>query len=239
MKIGIIGAMASEIKLLLEQMQNGRESKVGNNTFYEGKISNTDVVVVKSGVGKVASALCVQILNDIYACDRIINTGVAGGVGKSLKVGDFVIGTKLVQHDFDLSALGYAKGNLNDDENKNSPTFFKSDETLIKIFEKSAKDILNPQQIHKGIIASGDIFVSSSELKHNIVKQFDATATEMEGGAIAQACVSNNIKFIVVRAISDLADEQADISFVTFEKQTADLSAKILIKMLENLNGGN
>lgn len=235
MKIGIIGAMASEIKLLLEHMQNKKENSVGKNTFYEGEIYGTDVVVVKSGIGKVAAALCVQILHDIYSCNRIINTGVAGGVGSGLKIGDFVIGTKLVQHDFDLLALGYAKGNLNDDDNKNSPTFFNSDEQLVSLFKKSAGDILKPEQIHEGTIASGDIFVSSSELKHSLVEQFNAAAAEMEGAAIAQACNANNLKFIVVRAISDLADEQADISFATFEKQTADLSAKILIEMLKNL----
>lgn len=230
---GVIGAMESEIAQLRERL-SGRETKVlFGLTFHSGTLGSHRVVLVKSGIGKVNAARCAQILIDKYSPDYLVNTGIAGGVGDGLAVADVVIGTELVQHDFDVTAFGYARGNLCDPGHRDTPSVFRSDTELIERFRAAAASLLDTSRVKTGRIATGDLFVASAEAKRDLVGTFGAVAAEMEGGAIAQVASLASVPFIVLRAISDLADGSSPASFETFEQETADLSAAILCKMIE------
>lgn len=224
---GVIGAMDVEIRQLVLAMENTTAETVAGLTFYRGKLGEHEIILVKSGIGKVNAARCTQQLIDLRRPDYIINTGVAGGIGKGLSIGDLVIGTELVQHDFDVSALGYARGYLFLGD-KSQPTVFRSDEALADAFHGTVCGMIPAERVHRGRIATGDLFVSGAEAKARIAKDFFALAAEMEGCAIAQTAAANGVPFVVIRAISDLADGTATASYETFEKETADLSARAL-----------
>ena len=226
--IGVIGAMESEVCKLQAGLRTPAIESIANLTFYCGKIEKNELVLVQSGVGKVNAARAAQVLIDRYHPDYIINTGIAGGVGDGLHVGDFVIGTELLQHDFDLTGFGYAKGYISGCGDGQSASVFSSDAQLIQAFSKSASSALPAQSVHLGRIASGDVFVADVDRKIQIKNDFSVLAVEMEGAAIAQVAVANGVPFIVIRAISDLADGTATESFETFEEKTATLSAKIV-----------
>ena len=191
-----------------------------------------NIVLVKSGVGKVNAAMCTQLIIDKYEPDYIVNTGIAGGVAAGLHVGDIVAGESLVQYDFDVSAIGYAKGYMCTGKNPDKPTVFYSDPTLIKEFEEAAKGTLN---VHTGVIASGDTFVSDKNKKKEIKETFNAAAVEMEGCAIAQTATANAVPFIIVRAISDLADDTAAQDHEFVETEMAELSSSAIEKLLQRL----
>lgn len=231
--IGIIGAMDCEIELLQNFLKDSKKINAGRFSIVEGEINNHKVIIAKCGVGKTNAACCTQFLSDKFSPDFIINTGVAGGIGNNLSVGDVVIATDLVQHDFDVSVLGYAKGYMCTGVNPDKPTIFSSDENLVKIFEKASKNVISQQNIHKGRIASGDIFIGNIERKIEIQELFGAIAVEMEGASIAQSAYMNEIPFIVVRAISDLADGTATESQSDFENKTAKITANIIKEMLQ------
>ena len=229
---GVIGAMESEVAQLRAALSNTETKEYSGLTFYSGSLGENRVVLVKSGIGKVNAARCTQILIDRYAPDCVINTGIAGGIGEGLAVADVVIGTELVQHDFDVRAFGYARGNLCEPSHRDTPTVFRSDESLIEAFRAAASSLLDPKRVKTGRIATGDLFVASAEAKSDIAGAFGAVAAEMEGGAIAQVAALAGVPFIVLRAISDLADGSSPASFDTFEQETADLSASILRKLI-------
>lgn len=229
---GIIGAMESEITLLREQMKQEREVRYGNKVFYCGSIAGQPVVLTQSGMGKVNAAMCAQMLIDRFAVDRLANTGIAGGIARELHVGDIVIGNASVQHDFDMTPIGYAKGCMHGPD-KSKPTIFAADTALVAQFRKAAEMVMEPQKIHEGLIATGDIFVSRKETKLELRERYHAYAAEMEGGAIAQVAEENGVRAVIVRCISDLADDNAHESIDHFEQVVADRSAKILIAMLE------
>lgn len=230
--IGVIGAMDSEIKRLLEKMGACRTDERYGLRFYVGELAGQTLVLVKSGVGKVMAARCAQMLIDAYQPDYLINTGVAGGLSAHLRVGDIVLGAELLQHDFDITAFGYAKGNVNDDAHKDEVTLFRADETLLRLAQQAGA---GEHRVLCGRIATGDVFVSSLEAKNAITRQFAADAAEMEGAAIAQVAAACGVPFLVIRAISDLADGSAAASFDTFEQQTADVSARLLEKLAQKL----
>lgn len=230
-KIGIIGAMEIEIRQLVAKMSDRQILTACGRTFYAGILCGKEVVVVRSGVGKVNSATCAQMLIDRFEITHLINTGIAGGVGENLHVGDLVIGSALCQHDFEIEVFGYAKGNLGIGP-KDRPSFFYSDEEMVKTMKEVAAEEIGAGAVHEGIIASGDRFVATGETKLAIRKEFDALAVEMEGGAIAHTAFLAEIPFVVLRAISDLADGTASESFEQFEEQTANLSATVLEKFL-------
>lgn len=232
--VGIIGAMDCEITAVREKLEDIKEIKQGKLTFYTGNLYGYNIVLVKSGVGKVNAALCTQLIIDKYNPDFIINTGIAGGVGEGLAVGDIVVATELVQHDFDVSAIGYARGYMCTGVNPDKPTVFVSDEKLVRSFVEA---IGNKYKVHKGIIASGDTFISDKAKKIEIKEIFNATAVEMEGCAIAQTAYMNGVPFVIVRAISDLADDTAaqDHNFV--EDEMAKLSSDAIEKLLANISG--
>lgn len=232
--IGIIGAMDIEVDTLKASIDNCKTEKVGEMTFFSGTLNGTEVIVVKCGIGKVNAARCAQTLADRFSVAAIINTGIGGGIGDGLAVGDIVIGESLVQHDFDVSGFGYAKGYMFLGD-KDKPTEYIADKRLIELIENAALKHISAQRIKKGIIATGDIFVSDAEKKSEIKNGFNALVTEMEGAAIAQTAQANNIPFAVVRALSDLADGSAAESYEAFEKETAFLSAEIIKSFLSML----
>lgn len=231
----IIGAMDCEIEKLKELMQDIQEVDYFKLTVYIGKIGQYDIILAKSGVGKVNAALNTQYIIDKYNPDYIINTGVAGGVAKGLQVGDIVIGETLVQHDFDASALGYAKGYMCNGIEPNKPTLFYSDKELALRFESAMSQAnLSEVRIHKGVIATGDTFVSSSEKKQELSELFNATAVEMEACAIAQTANINEVPCLIIRAISDLADGSAPISLAQVETKMAQFAASTIAVLLDN-----
>ncbi len=235
MRYGIIGAMDSEVVRLTEAMEEASVAQAAGLTFYHGILCGADTVVVKCGVGKVNAACCAQQLIDRYAVDALINIGVAGGVSSVLAVQDVVVGTALVQHDFDLRPFGYVKGFLGRDygDQTDQPTFFYTDEALRCRCVQAANAILGDEHhCFEGVIASGDEFVASAERRTEIAESFGAMASEMEGAAIAQVAFQNNVPFLVLRTISDLADGSAPVSFESVVTFAADLAAGVIMRML-------
>lgn len=229
----IIGAMDCEIEKLKELMCDIQEVNHFKLTIFTGTICGHNVVLAKSGVGKVNAALNTQYIIDKYDPDYIINTGVAGGIADNLQVGDIVIGETLVQHDFDASALGYAKGYMCNGIEPDKPTLFYSDKELTSKFE-SAMSGSNDVNVHKGVIATGDMFVSSSEKKQELKSLFNATAVEMEACAIAQTSNINQVPCLIIRAISDLADGSAPLSLSQVETKMAQFASKTIAVLLKS-----
>ncbi len=237
MVYGIIGAMDSEVALLTSAMTEVETVSAAGLTFYKGVLCGAHAVVVKCGVGKVNAACCTQMLIDRFAVDAVINVGVAGGVSPSLSVLDVVVGTSLCQHDFDLRPFGYVKGFLGRDygENSDQPTYFHADANLVHRAVAAAKNVLGVDHAcFEGVIASGDEFVASSERRTAIADACGAMASEMEGAAVAQVASQNQIPFLVLRIISDLADGSAPVSFETVVQFAADKAASIIMYMIEN-----
>ena len=232
--IGIIGAMDSEVEILISKLENGKIEKHGSTVFHSGSLCGKEVVIAKCGIGKVCAAVCAQTMIDLYNVECLINTGVAGGIADGLKVGDMVIANDLVQHDFDLTEFGYAKGYIpcSGQSDKNSPTRFAADPALVDAFCAAAQK-LGVVRVVVGTIVSGDVFVSSSALKKKLISLFGAAATEMEGAAIAEVAFLSDIPFAVIRALSDTADEQASVSFDEFEKKAAEVSSNMMIEFLK------
>lgn len=231
--ICIIGAMDSEIQKLKSLIENIEEIKQGELTFYKGKIFDRNVVLVKSGVGKVCGAVCTQILADKFNPAFIINTGIAGGLSIDLNIGDIIIAEKLVQHDFDATAIGYAKGYICNNTNSKEPTYFYTDKNLVKNLEIAITNDLQNIIYHKGVVASGDVFIGTKEKKKELNNMFNAIAAEMEGAAIAHACTLNQIPFIIIRVISDLADEHTAKEHVFKEQEAADKAASAIEAFLK------
>ena len=228
--IGIIGAMNTEVETLISSLADKKETVIAGSHFFSGKLGSTDAVVVMCGIGKVAAAICAQALIDAFRPDVLINTGVAGGVADGLSQGDLVIATDAVQHDFDLSLFGYAKGYMPVwGKDKSSPSPFPADAALAEKLIAAA-DALGYHAI-RGRVASGDIFVADANLKHTLATEFGAAVAEMEGAAIAQTAWQNGTPCAIIRAISDLADGSATLSFEEFEVIAAERSAKLLLEI--------
>lgn len=228
--IALIGAMPPEISLLQESLQNLRSEHMADFDIYCGEYAGKNVVLALSGIGKVNAALSTALMLQQHCPDFVINTGSAGGLGSGLKVGDVVIGTQTAHHDVDVTAFGYAIGHV-----PRMPTRFESDPALCAAAEKAAA-AFEHAAVHRGLIVSGDQFVHSSESVAEVRRHFpDAQAVEMEAAAIAQSCHRFGVPFVVVRAISDLADEEADTSFETFLKTASVHSAKMVLQLIEAL----
>ncbi len=233
---GIIGAMECEVNSLKSKLQNLEELVVGKRIFYVGELNSHKVILVQSGVGKVNSAICVQYIIDKFNPDFIINTGIAGGLGENMQVGDIVIGTEFVQYDFDVTAIGYALGYMCTGIDKDKPTKFYSDAKLINEFEKALQHTAPNIKYHKGVIASGDCFVSSLDKKLQIKNMFNALAVEMEGAAIAQTANLNKVPCVIVRAISDLADDNAAKDHEFVEEDMAEHCSSTIENLLKHIS---
>lgn len=223
--VGIIGAMDSELSLLLASMEQHRQETLYGLSFHTGVLCGRWVVLVKAGIGKVHAARCTQLLIDRYHPAAIINTGIAGGVAPGLQVGDIVVAEGLVQHDFDVTAFGHVRGYLCTGEDDRVPTIFRPDKQISDTLVRGARIVLHEAKVHIGLIATGDQFISGRESKMALYQAFHALAAEMEGGAIAQVAAFSEIPFAVIRAISDLADGTAAESYDVFEQQAANHSA--------------
>lgn len=228
--LGIIGAMEVEVAALKQDMQDAKVIEKAGMQFYQGKISDKDVVVVKSGIGKVNAGICTQILADIFQVDAVINTGVAGSLNNDIDICDIVISKEAQQHDMDVTALGYDKGVIPDMET----SVFLADKKLMKLAKDSAEEIELNVNIFEGKVVSGDQFIGTSDAKTHLRETFYGDCAEMEGAAIAHAASLNDIPFLIIRAISDKADGGAEMDFPTFEKKAAENSIKLMNKMIEN-----
>lgn len=221
MKLGIIGAMEQEIETLLCKMEAVSTQTYAGSAFYEGQLEGLNVVVVRCGIGKVNAALCAQILCDRYAVTHLVNTGIAGSLCAQLDIGDIVISHDVMHHDVDCSVFGYAAGQV-----PGMPVSYSADSLLIKLAQEAAEAI-HPGHCRIGKVASGDQFVCSAEKKDSIISATAALCTEMEGAAIAQTAYRNGVPFVILRAISDKADNSADMDYPTFERQAAHRCAEL------------
>ena len=236
-RIGIIGAMDLEIEKLTKKEMNSENiiTKAGLR-FHIGKLGDTDVVIVRSGIGKVNAALCAQILIDCFQVTHLINTGIAGSLDHSINIGDIVIGTDAMHHDLDLSPLGYDPGILPTLGDGPVLSSFPADPFLRSLAARACRDAAPDIGVHEGRIVSGDQFISSSEQRSRLVNTFHAICTEMEGAAIAHTAYLNDIPFVILRAISDKAGDEADVEFGTFEHKAAENCANVLAHMVRDIS---
>jgi len=226
--VGIIGAMEQEVARLKEVMENVKITTRAGMDFYEGVLEDRKVVVVQSGIGKVNAGMCTQILADLFQVEAVINTGIAGSLDARIDIGDMVISTDAVHHDMDATIFGDAIGQVPRMDTRTFP----ADPHLVELAVK-ANEKANPQ-IHTftGRVASGDQFISSGEVKARIVENFQALCTEMEGAGIAHAAYLNKVSYVIIRAISDKADNSATMDYPEFEKQAIAHSVALVKELL-------
>ena len=229
--IGIIGAMEEEVAALKEAMEIEEVKEIASMKFCKGKLCGKDAVVVRSGVGKVNAAICAQILAGQFGVDALINTGIAGSLDARIDIGDMVISTDAIHHDMDASAFGDPVGQV-----PRMDTFtFPADERMAKL-AKEVNEEVNPEiKTFLGRVATGDQFVASKEVKDRIVGNFQALCTEMEGAGIAHAAYLNKIPYVIIRAISDKADNSAQMDYPTFEKLAIAHSVKLVKNLLPRI----
>ncbi len=230
-RIGIIGAMEEEVAALKEQMTEVTVKKKASMEFNHGNLNGHEVVVVRSGIGKVNAGICAQILVDDFQVEAIINTGIAGSLRAEINIGDIVISTDALQHDMDAQEFGYEPGQIP----RMDVLSFTADEALIAQAEASCH-VVNPALgVFKGRVVSGDQFIADKKIKESIIRKFGGYCTEMEGAAIAQAAYLNSVPFVVIRAISDKADDSASMDYPTFEKHAIENSVRLVKHMVAAL----
>ncbi|MBR3785187.1 MAG: 5'-methylthioadenosine/adenosylhomocysteine nucleosidase [Firmicutes bacterium] len=234
-KTGIIGAMEIEVNLLQEQLEQCRITEKAGMSFYEGLLCGVPVVIVKSGAGKVNSAICAQILADLFDVTHIINTGVAGSLDADVDYCDIVISTEVCYHDMHNEAMGYKPG----EQPRPGWLLYTADEKMIACAVEACCKVISrmeqPPAIHKGRIVTGDWFINSAERKAAVIAKFGGLCTEMEGASIGHSAYLNGIPFVVIRSISDKADDSADVDFHSFELEAARRSMEIVKEMVQKL----
>lgn len=231
MILGIIGAMSEELEILLNDMELEDTKVKAKMTFHKGKLWGKDVVAVVCGIGKVNAAVCTQLLISEYEVTHIVNVGVAGGIGKEIYPGDVVVATNLVQYDMDTTAFGDPMGQI-----PRLDTFdFKCDESLVALAKEACKENGNIKSF-VGRIVTGDQFVADPAKVKWFDEEFKALACEMEGGSIAQVCYLNKIPFVVIRSISDNANNGAHMDFAEFTAIGVKNSTSILKSMVLKMN---
>ncbi len=229
-KLGIIGAMELEVETLLGVMESKTASEKAGSTFYEGTLSGLPVVVVQCGVGKVNAAICAQILCDCFGVTHLVNTGIAGSLCAGLDIGDLLISSDAMYHDMDAVHFGYPMGKVPGMD----VITFPADETMVKLAFAAAEEV-NPGHTRIGRVASGDQFVAEKALKEKIIAITGGLCTEMEGTAIAQTAYRNHLPFVILRAISDKADDSAEMDYPTFERIAAHRCAEVTRKLAQQL----
>ena len=231
-RYGIITAMKEEMVEIENKMDTVEEIQIYDLEFLKGTISNSEIILVESGVGKVNSARTTQILIDKFDVDLIINVGSAATASDKLDIRDIVIGKKLVQHDFDITAFGHPKGFIS-----NVGQYLESDTNLIEKMKTIIKEVENKEfKIVIGTIASGDIFCTEIGMKNKIKTKFDADAIEMEGASIAQVCKLDNVPFVVIRGISDKPNGNNEITFEQYLEKASKRSANIVEEFIKKYN---
>lgn len=226
MKIGIIAAMEQEAREIISKLESPKETTKANQHFYEGKINEVPIVLVRSGIGKVNAAIAATLLIEVYKVEAVINTGSAGGIGDGLTVEDLVISRELSYNDADARAFGYDFGQI-----PQMPSRYTSDQPLVEVFKQAA--LKKNWTIKEGLIVTGDSFISDRKKVAEIREQFtDVLVTEMEGAAIAQTCYQFDIPFVVIRAVSDVSDEEASLSFDEFIEKVGKKSAETVLEFI-------
>lgn len=230
--LGIIGAMAQEVEQLKEAMEQPQIETVAGMEFYKGKIGGKEAVVVQSGIGKVSAGICAQILVDRFGVDGIINTGIAGSLKAQINIGDLVMSTDALQHDVDAVNFGYELGQIPQLSVKAFPT----DEKLRKLAVKLCAQVNPDITAHEGRVLTGDQFISDKAKKEWLTANFGGACTEMEGAAIAQAAYLNHIPVLIIRAISDKADDSASMDYGEFEQMAILHSVRLTRALIEAYN---
>lgn len=230
MKIGIIAAMQVEAELLIGKLENVIKKEICCRTFYSGYKDGKDIIIVVAGIGKVNAAITTQCLIDNYNVDLIINTGIAGSLKKEIKLLDIVVAEKLAYHDFNLNYFGYNLGQVPGEDSR----FFEVSTDILENVLDIAKN--NDISVHKDIIVSGDQFINKEEIKNEIINNFGAGCVEMESTAIAHVCLHNKKQFIIIRSISDNADDEASITYEELEQKAAKNSSDFVEKILKDIN---
>ncbi len=223
-----MGAMPEEIAPILEIVGKYKTTEYAGNSYYEATYKGTQLVIAYSKIGKVFSTLTASTMIQHFACDRLLFSGVAGGINPTLKIGDLIVATKLSQHDLDITAFGHPMGYV-----PGGSIFIEADKDLIALSKEVAKEL--GKTVQEGIIATGDQFVHQESIKEGIVKNFNADALEMEGASVAVVCDALNIPFFILRAISDTADTDASFSFDEFMESSAIISAEFVMKMVDKV----
>jgi len=230
-KIGIIGAMELEVEQLKVEMTVDKVVTKAGMNFHEGTLNGASVVVVRCGIGKVNAALCVQILADVFEVSHVINTGVAGSLNADLDIGDILISKDALHHDMDVTIFGYRLGEVPQMGFRE----FTADERLVTL-AKTACEKVNPDiHVRVGRVVSGDQFISDHEVKARLIAEFQGDCTEMEGASIAHGAFLNQIPFVIIRAISDKADDSAEMDYPTFETAAARHSAALVMEMVKSI----
>ena len=229
-KLGIIGAMQVEVEILLGAMENKKTVEKAGSVFYEGTLKGLPAVVVQCGVGKVNAAICAQILCDLFEVTHLVNTGIAGSLCADLDIGDLVVSTDAMYHDVDAVHFGYPMGKVPGMDT----TAFPADKTMTD-YAFAAAEAVNPGHTKLGRVASGDQFVAEKPLKEKIIAVTGGLCTEMEGAAIAQTAYRNRLPFVILRAISDKADDSAEMDYPTFERIAAHRCAEVTMLLAQRL----
>ena len=229
--IGIIGAMDIEVARLKDMIEGAENYEKAGMSFVYGKMHGRNVVVVRSGIGKVNAGICTQILVDRFNVDYIINTGIAGSLNKDINIGDIVLSSDALQHDMDATGFGYEVGVIP----QMKESLFKGDEKLINIAKTCLENNIKDIKAFVGRIVSGDQFISDKAKKEWLVDNFSAYCTEMEGAAVAQAAYLNNVPFVIIRAISDKADDSATMDYPVFEALAAEHSVELISEMVKEI----
>ncbi len=229
--LGIIGAMDEEVAKLKEKMTDIEVVSKASMDFYKGKLEGKNVVVVRAGIGKVNAACCTQILIDTFDVNMVVNTGIAGSLQAKIDIGDIVLSTDALEHDMDAVAFGYPVGQIP----RMEVLSFKADDILRNIAREACEKVNTDIKVHEGRVVTGDQFISDKDKKDWLVNTFDGCCTEMEGAAIAHTSYLNNIPFLIIRAISDKADNSAHVDYPTFEAKAIEHSVKLMIEMVGRL----
>ena len=229
--IGIIGAMDVEVSSLKEAADITKTTKIAEMEFCEGTLGEKNVVIVKCGMGKVNAGICANTLINDFGCTKVINTGVAGSLDNQIDIGDIVVSTDAVQHDYDVEAIGFAKGEIP----YTGLYAFPADEELRKAAVDAVHEVSPEIHAFEGRVCTGDRFISTAEQKDRIISDFGGMCCEMEGAAIAQACYLNSTPYVVIRAISDKPDETEIVEYQAFEAEAAARCAEIVQYMVKNL----
>ena len=229
--IGIIGAMDEEIDPLLEAAQVRSRRVVAGMEYCEGTLEGKPVVMVKCGMGKVNAGICANTLVNDFNCTKVINTGAAGSLDNRIGIGDVVVSVDAVQHDFDVSAIGFKRGEIP----FTGLYAFPADEAMRKAAVEAVREAAPEVGVFEGRVCSGDQFISTSEQKDRITSNFGGMCSEMEGAAIAHACHLNGTPFVIIRAISDKADGSQAMEFDAFKAVAGARSARVVRRMVQRL----
>lgn len=229
-KLGIIGAMTTEVETLVSSMENAASKEIAGSTFYEGMLEGLPAVIVQCGVGKVNAALCAQILCTAFGVTHLVNTGIAGSLCAQLDIGDLVVSQDAMYHDFDCVHFGYPYGKVPGMDT----LAFPANEGLMA-YAFAAAEAVHPGHTKIGRVASGDQFIAEQSRKDFIIEKTQALCTEMEGAAIAQTAYRNQVPFVIIRAISDKADNSAEMDYPSFETLSAHRCAQVTSRMAHML----